>query len=150
MTFEGSCFLETNWLWWVVTGSEHSVIKPTVHYNDTLYLIIITLKLHVIEGQTLAHLLIEKFTSYRKGATVGYHKNTSSLGMPDQVEVEIWSSSRWLVVSKRVSTTTGCFTEADDCVLSFFRTEPLGQKWHECWQVSLSSSAHALSRRVFF
>jgi len=49
--FEGSCFLETNWLWWVVTGSEHSVIKPTVHCNDTLYLIIITLKSHVLEGQ---------------------------------------------------------------------------------------------------
>jgi len=43
-------------------------------------------------SQTPAHFLTEKLRSYRKGATGGYHKNTSSLGMSDQVKVEIWSS----------------------------------------------------------
>jgi len=59
--------------------------------------------------------LTEKLRSYRKGATGGYHKNTSSLGMPDQVEVEIWSSPQWLVVSKRVTTTAiVAASQADD------------------------------------
>ena len=91
---------------------------------------------------TLAHLLIKCSLETTERVLLKVHatrlatgKNTSLLGMPDQIGMEIYTYLSLVCKGPQPSVDIGCGSSAEEddsyCVLSFDYTEALGEKWPE-------------------